>query len=573
MHTFSLLARIGFLTCLALELCRPVTGTADQSIIDSIARDFKPTSGYVVMERDGEWIIDLDQQAGISIGDIFSVIKPGEKIIHPVTQQVIGTLEEVKGVIKVTRMDQGFSFSRPLTGKADIKRADPIHRYGNLPATFWDYTGNGQQLCASLQTALPSLKWRSYTDAQTSRPIESSSQPEPASGIFFILKKKSLEVRDPEFNIIRSYSISDSMVLRSVKPDSSPAPSSLHDSSQMSLRDRTETGRKQQFTTDQPKGKITGAAIMADFASYREELLLAATDGRQISIYEIAGGLNPVVEAPGPLGGKVLALKWWQPDGDDAIFLTAVNWKDDAVSGSIYEFKNNSLVLIEKSIWGILGTFDMNGDGRYETLLSQEFDAEMFFGRRVKEIKRGDGEFIRSDPPIPLPRRFTVLGSMISDLTGDGQLETIFTRNGILHVYSARKLLYATPKKMGGSLSSLTYAIDPTAKNLKTTSVFLEISPVAADCDGDGQLEIIATASEPSFLSALKIAPGVKKSWLAIIRFRDGDFALDTLGHKMPELIQGLAVVDHQALLVTSEPGSVTGETGESHLLTLPLIQ
>ena len=65
-------------------------------VIADIAGDFKSVSGYLVMLEGDEFIIDLDNSHGISTGDIFSVLAPGKKIVHPVTKKVLGTLEEVK---------------------------------------------------------------------------------------------------------------------------------------------------------------------------------------------------------------------------------------------------------------------------------------------------------------------------------------------------------------------------------------------------------------------------------------------------------------------------------------------
>ena len=98
--------------------------TANAATIDEIAEDFKPLTGYVVMSSEGEYIIDLDDSNGVAINDLFSVITPGKKIIHPVTQKVLGTLEEVKGILKVIRIKPGYSFARALAKSKNIKRGD-----------------------------------------------------------------------------------------------------------------------------------------------------------------------------------------------------------------------------------------------------------------------------------------------------------------------------------------------------------------------------------------------------------------------------------------------------------------
>jgi hypothetical protein len=164
-----------------------------------------------------------------------------------------------------------------------------------------------------------------------------------------------------------------------------------------------------------------------------------------------------------------------------------------------------------------------------------------------------------------------VLGSLFADLTGDGQLETVFIRGSILYIYNKKNRLYASPKEMGGSLSFLTYEIDPTAKEIQPTSASFEVSPVAADLDGDGQLEILAVASELNFIGDISAAPGIKKSWLDVIKFRDGRFVKGTLGEEMATPLQGLVVDGKRVLFVVTAPGNIFGKGSSSHLLAYSL--
>ncbi|UCF91198.1 MAG: hypothetical protein JSW39_23450 [Desulfobacterales bacterium] len=175
------------------------------AVIEEIARDFKPLAGYVVMVQDEEYIIDLDETQGVALGHIFSVVKPGKPMVHPVTQKVLGTLEEVKGILKIIRLKSGYSFARPLGKTVDIQKGDPIRRYENLPALFWDYTGKGKPFFAQLQSTLPSLKWRDYESAQRTRPPTPGPSSQHPDALLFILTSQGVEVRDPEFYELRRY--------------------------------------------------------------------------------------------------------------------------------------------------------------------------------------------------------------------------------------------------------------------------------------------------------------------------------------------------------------------------------
>ena len=170
------------------------------AVIDQVARDFKPISGYVIMEAGGEYLIDLDASKGVSAGDLFSVMRPGKNITHPVTGKVLGTLEEVKSILKVTRLQPGFSHTRVLGKGDDIKRGDQIRRYENVPALFWDYRGNGEPFFFQVRNTLPSLKWQDYSTAQASKPKTPSKPSTGDASLLFILDNEGFEVRDSEYH-------------------------------------------------------------------------------------------------------------------------------------------------------------------------------------------------------------------------------------------------------------------------------------------------------------------------------------------------------------------------------------
>jgi hypothetical protein len=52
---------------------------AEAVVVADVAGDFKLVSGYIIMEADGEYIIDLDASKGVLTGDLFSVVRPGKK--------------------------------------------------------------------------------------------------------------------------------------------------------------------------------------------------------------------------------------------------------------------------------------------------------------------------------------------------------------------------------------------------------------------------------------------------------------------------------------------------------------
>ena len=557
--------------------------------VDDIAADFKPISGYLVMSEGDEYIIDLDNTHGISTGDIFSVLAPGKKIVHPVTQKVLGTLEAVKGILKVTRIKKGFSFARPVGTAKNLKRGDPIRRYGNLTAIFWDYTGKGQSFFSQLQTALPELKWQDYHHAQNARPTQPTANADTRKALTFILADGGLVVRDPEFSVLKSYVTPESLsktgasapaaaaiaaapVIAATPPKPAPEVKAAVPVRKKPIGVKTQAP---QFSEAQTVANLPNISLTTDFIKNGDQLLMASANGDQIQIFDVANDLEVIATGAPAFPVRILSVKWWVPGNGPGLYLTANAWseRDQNVRGHIFLMDGEALSVKVHGIPRILGTFDLTGDGWPETLLGQEFSGETFFGRRLNELKLSGDQIQYLKIQVELPRHFTVLGSVFADLTGDGQLEAAYIRKRILYIYAGKKRLYKSPKEMGGSLSFLNYDIDPTFNNVQTTSVAFEVSPVATDIDGDGRPELLAVASDRNIFGSLAVSSGVKKSWLAIFKYENGRFESGTLGNELDTPLQGLTVARKRVLLVATDSGNLFGEGAQSHLISYQLAQ
>jgi hypothetical protein len=218
-----------------------------------------------------------------------------------------------------------------------------------------------------------------------------------------------------------------------------------------------------------------------------------------------------------------------------------------------------------------LGAFDLNADGLPETLLGQNFDGETFYGERIAALELTGGGIRNKSLKIKLPRRFTVIGSLLADLTGDGKLENAFIRNGILYIFNDKRRIYKSVKKMGGTLSFLTYDVDPSFQQPKTTTAAFEISPVAVDLNADGSNELLASASERSLLGSVRIASGLTKTWISLLKYDSGRFASGKLGEEFEVGLQGITINQQRLLLVTTEFGDLNADGGKSHLLAYSL--
>jgi hypothetical protein len=543
-----------------------IRAPASADVIDKVAGDFKSLSGYVIMETEGEYLVDLDADKGISVGDLFSVVAPGKKIIHPVSGKELGTLEEVKGVLKVTRLQTGYSYARPLGAIKGIKRGDPIRRYENIPAIFWDYSGRGEPFFTRLRNILPNLKWQDYAAAQADRPEDPAAHKVGSPALLFIFKKEGLEVRDSEFQVTHTYVLPESF------PSSvAPAPMVPYALEKSNKKIEEGTGYKAAFPGFQAEGDLPGATLMADFIRDGDRLLVATADWRTVRVHRVDRDVSFLAENTPKGIDQILAVQWWRPAQKGALYLAMTVLYEQKIKAKIFDLRENKLVPLKVRLPYILGAFDLDADGNPETLLRQSFDPDLFWGRRVRKLNLTDGKLETLKPDIKLPGNFTVLGSLFADLTGDGQLESVFVRGKELYIYSGKKQLYRSSPGFGGSLSVATYEVDPGAKDIFIRSTMVEVSPVAADLDGDGRPELIVVASDGFILGAPGIAPNIKNTRLAVVKYRDGMFVKGTLGEVLGDPVPGLSVVHGRLLFISTNTGSFFGKGARSHLLAYPL--
>src|SRR4030066_2317375 len=101
----------------------------------------------------------------------------------------------------------------------------------------------------------------------------------------------------------------------------------------------------------------------------------------------------------------------------------------------------------------------------------------------------------------------------------------------------------------------------------------LEAPPFRHDIDGDGVAELLVVASETSVLKVPGIGPGVKKSWVNVMKYQNGTFRKGRLPGDLENPIQGIWAGGTQVYLIVSRTLSNLSNAGSSTLLALPLGQ
>ncbi len=132
-----------------------------------IKQDFAPLAGVIIMPIGDEYLIDLDVTSGIQQGDILTLISEGEKVIHPVTKEILGTLDVAQGFLQVTRVKSGYSYAKLLISQTPPHKGDQVKRFEQVPSRITDSVP--EQLRKELENGLPQLNWLGDTD--TTQPI------------------------------------------------------------------------------------------------------------------------------------------------------------------------------------------------------------------------------------------------------------------------------------------------------------------------------------------------------------------------------------------------------------------
>ena len=556
---------------------------AGATVLGQIAGDFEPIAGYVVMVRNDGVVLDLDAADGVQVGDLFHVLSGGEDLVHPVTGEILGQLATFKGTLRVGRLQQGFSHARILESSALISPGDAVRRYERLPAVFWDYSGGGKPLFLMLRDALNHMDWMPYGAAQEMKPETPAPLPAVADAVVFVCQDDRLIVKGADFQTIREY---DAAVPGSRPWEDAaafaPAPAAARAETEARAPAVFVAKKKGLLPTKHLSpvfqsahllAKLPGGAVkMSAFHPQENGLLMATTDGSDIFIHQISDAVRLLAQQASPFLDPVIFLSWWRPDTTMPPMLVVVNFTDRSPVTTLYAWTGETLRKVRGPIPRFVAGFDADGDRQRELLLAQRFAPEEFFSRHIETIELPDGDLRYAAPGISFPARFTLSGSLLADLTGDGTPETVFIRNNILYIFSGEKLLHKSPKVMGGGLLGLTYDVNPGAQNLMTRTVTVEIPPVAADLDGDGAEELLAVASEQSFLSrASGLSSDIQHTWLAVLKYQEGVFQSGTLGEKINTPVQGMAVHDGKVLLVLTETGSLFENGGQSKLVAIPL--
>ncbi|MCF6248518.1 MAG: hypothetical protein L3J69_14325 [Desulfobacula sp.] len=545
-------------------------------MLSNLEKDFKSVSGYIVGVHETEYIIDLDMESGVSPGDIFTVVREGKSIIHPVTKKIIGKLDKTIAIAKLTRIKKGYSFVRTIPGGTNgIKVGDRIVRYQDIPAVFWDYTDNSEYFFYMVKKAIPSLTWMDFKQAQGLKSILPEKLDNNSLSIYFILKDNQLEVRDPGFQLIKVYSDLSAL---NIKKHTAKSMLIQQDSNKIIQADSGQPVQKSVYSSNkgvsgnyQLHGTFKDSIVMSDFVRNGNHKFIATTNGKRISIYSFNEKLTLVSEQKKMGFDQILDLSWWIPNKNSPLYLAVTYWLNDKIYSDLLLVKDGNLLPFKKNLQYFAGSFDLDQDGSPETLILQSFDRERFWGNTLKTARLNGNKISYSPLKLKLPNLFTVSGSVIADLDNDGELESVIVRNRRLYIFKEKKMIYKSKRVAGASMSEINYDVQGAVNLIDEMSGTMEVAPVLAGIKGSKALSIISITAKLSSISFGSVSSRIRSSQLMMHTYTGKTFVRSVFGNDIENPIQGIAFDNNKLFLIVSDENSQSELEGKGHLLSIQL--
>jgi hypothetical protein len=123
--TYALLIAICYML---YALCYPVAVYADDSPLNRMLNEtmlyFKPVTGKITKVEDKKIIVNLGTKDFVKKGMRFVILREGAPFKHPVTKEILGTLESFVGRVEIKEAGQDFSAGAVIEG--DAKEGDKV---------------------------------------------------------------------------------------------------------------------------------------------------------------------------------------------------------------------------------------------------------------------------------------------------------------------------------------------------------------------------------------------------------------------------------------------------------------
>jgi hypothetical protein len=512
---------------------------------EDIVCDFKQVSAYIVGKEGDCFIIDVGIDKDINVGDIFSLVDK-KTIIHPKTKQEM-TYSVVVSHLKVIGIKDNYSLAESLGDNLNQAAiGSEVVRYEHVPSTFFDLTGKSKHIYLYLKEHLPFLKWEGYQYIENANNgVFTKVSDKSRVCLAFIGYDDKIEVYSGDNDLINIYSHANGLP---------KAGGDLNKESTVDAKDREAVlGNTVTYDKLRRIDSFPFYTKMSDFLKINGELYLAAINDKRIRVINVNDRDALNIEVDVPDNNEGLTVQWLHVEENDDLYIIINTWSrlHNRVVSYLSKINGDKITILDSSN-AIIGAFDDNSDGRRTFILGQEYDPEEFYGKRIRKYNINSDRLHQGEYTYDFPAKFRVLGSAISDVTGDGVNENIFIRNNILYIYSGKDLIYTSSKVIGNNASMLTYEINPKSPYVRQNTVSIELPPVTEDVDGDGTSELLVIASKRNELSSVVGVSEIENNWIVSFKYKDEQFIKGSIERVIDEHIKGFTVADSNIVAVVS---------------------
>ena len=443
-------------------LCCPSIVFAE--LTEDVQADFAVVAGVVVMPINDEYIVDLDSRDNLNVGDVLTLVTPGKKIFHPVTKEVIGSVDNVVGFLQVTRIYSGYSYAKVLTAGLQPDNGAQVKRFEQVPALFVDTTETGSELVREIKVNLPQFEW--LAEHERDRAL-----------LTFTLQGETLDIKDQQNNSLHKYKVTKEQQLVSVagsvqRPtvtgQSKPQPKLLQQVTNTVMGAFGQTNEDRFAEMDEAiirqrqadregiwmgpnlAGSPSGVAV-ADLDGDGLQETAVVLDNRIVVARIVEGQFTELAEVPISIRLQVLGIDALDLDGNgrDELYLSALNDYNPA-SLVVELVGDNYEIVISKVPW-LLRAVTFPGQKDPLLLAQRKAEAEQPFIGDVFQVRR-DGDKLLEGDALPLPKKLNVFN--FQPFTGDNnQLYYAYLTNGdyLKVVTDAGANLWESAEYFGGS--------------------------------------------------------------------------------------------------------------------------
>lgn len=355
---------------------------------EEISKTFRPIDGVIIKVVEGEYLLDLGSDNGVQSGDLIAVMAPGELVKHPVSGAVIGQIDHAKAFLRIVRIKPDFAWARLLSPTVDIRPADPVRRFGEVPALLIDESSDSHLLRNELQLALPHLAWQPRDETTLVGP-----------GLIFTRDQQTLTVRDDSGALLGSWPLT-------------PA-------AEKTVKVKTSPGGKMTMIGPKFQGKAIGVAI-ADFDGNSEREVAVALDDRiEIGRYD-GKDWTSLSRFTLPDAVKPLTLDSADIDGNGRFDLLVTAVRGEQLTSQIWSYDGTAYRLLAKDLPWFWRVIDLPGEpGVILGQTTDPFDITRYADKPFRILwqngvpQRGDSIATFAAPTVHGSQPFTAQGKTL----------------------------------------------------------------------------------------------------------------------------------------------------------------